>query len=136
MPSRPNSPENQLPAGMQPLLLNAEQTANLLKLNSTTLRAFAESGVIPRPVRFGEGHGSPRWRVDELRDWTRAGCPHADRWKWQAAVPVEIGRLIGILRADADSLAEEVAALEKRKRAGETHANAVGRVESRGRVLA
>ena len=61
------------------LLLNAAETAAMIGVHRTHIYALHNSGRLPLPVRLGR---RTLWRAEELRDWTRAGCP--DRRKWLA----------------------------------------------------
>lgn len=61
-----------------PLLLTAEETANLLGISVRHLYQLHSSGRLPRPVRLGR---SVRWRSGELKAWVAAGTP--DRARWQ-----------------------------------------------------
>lgn len=59
-------------AEVQPLVLSAEQLAELLDISERTLWRLLSSGKIIQPVRFG---GNTRWRYTEVMDWLNDGCP-------------------------------------------------------------
>ena len=62
----------------QPLLLKAEQVAELLSVSERHVHKLHSSGRLPRPVRLGK---SVRWRRDELEAWVNAGSPDRARWE-------------------------------------------------------
>ena len=66
-----------MPPGL--LLVTAKRAAELCGKSLRTWRSWDSAGRIPGPVRIGR---STLWRVDELRDWTRAGCPPRCEWQW------------------------------------------------------
>ena len=68
----------------EPILLDAKGAAALLAVGKTHLYGLLASGRLPRPVRLGR---AVRWRADELRAWTAAGCPSAERWELLQQVP-------------------------------------------------
>jgi predicted DNA-binding transcriptional regulator AlpA len=68
------------------LLVAAKQAATMCGKSLRTWRSWDSAGWIPRPVRIGR---STLWRVDELREWVAAGCPH--RSEWEAHKPHQHG---------------------------------------------
>jgi len=55
-----------------PLLINAEQLAQILNISQRTLwRLLSAKKLIP-PVRIG---GNTRWRINEVHQWIDDGCP-------------------------------------------------------------
>ena len=60
-----------------PLLLNAEQVAELLNVSKAHIYRMRNSARLPEPVKFG---GSVRWPLDELQAWISAGLPNRIRW--------------------------------------------------------
>jgi prophage regulatory protein len=56
---------------IEPLLINADDVAGMLKISKTTLWRLRSSGRVPRPVRIG---GSVRWRLSEISGWIEEGC--------------------------------------------------------------
>ena len=62
------------------LLVTAKQAAAMCGKSLRTWRSWDAGGLIPRPVRIGR---STLWRVDELREWTKAGCPRREEWEAQ-----------------------------------------------------
>ncbi len=59
------------------LLLSDKEAAELLGIGRTLLWGLHSAGKIPLPVRLGR---RTLWNVEELRNWTAAGCPARDRW--------------------------------------------------------
>jgi excisionase family DNA binding protein len=57
---------------VQPLVLSAEQLAELLDISERTLWRLLSSGKLLQPVRFG---GNTRWRYAEVMKWLDEGCP-------------------------------------------------------------
>jgi predicted DNA-binding transcriptional regulator AlpA len=66
------------PVSLQPLLLNARQSAELCGLSEATWWRLHAAAKCPAPVKIGK---STRWRVEELRAWTEAGCPDRQTWR-------------------------------------------------------
>ena len=71
----PSSPGAQLAAS--PILVDAAAAAALLGISKGHFHNLRSTGSIPLPIRLG---GSVRWPVEELRSWSRAGCPPRERW--------------------------------------------------------
>lgn len=63
------------------LLLTAQQAALLCGKSLRTWRSWDAAGWIPQPVRIGR---STLWRVEELKAWVAAGCPHRNVWEARA----------------------------------------------------
>ncbi len=57
---------------VQPLVLSAEQLAELLDISERTLWRLLSSGKLLKPVRFG---GNTRWRYADVMKWLDEGCP-------------------------------------------------------------
>lgn len=64
---------------LEPLLLNAKQAAKVLGISRSKLYSMHSAGLVPMPLTLGQG--SIRWSVEELKNWTRAGCPSRQRWE-------------------------------------------------------
>ena len=62
------------------LLLTTKETAKLLKVSQSTVVSLCKEGKMPKPFRVGR---SVRFRYDELRAWTNAGCPSQAEWKYE-----------------------------------------------------
>ncbi len=60
------------------LLVGAAEVGRLLGLSGRTIWRKNAGRQIPGPVRVG---GTPRWNVEELKAWIRAGCPRRDQWE-------------------------------------------------------
>lgn len=61
------------------LAVPAAEAAAVLGLGRSTFDRYSKMGLVPDPVYLGT---RPRWRVQELVDWLRAGAPPRDRWHW------------------------------------------------------
>ena len=59
-------------ASSVPLLITAQEFADLMQLSVRTLWRLSSAGQIPEPVRIG---GTVRWRRDEVHSWVEQGCP-------------------------------------------------------------
>lgn len=56
----------------EPLLITAEEFAELMQVSVRSIWRLRSAGEIPEPVRIG---GTIRWRREEVRQWIEAGCP-------------------------------------------------------------
>lgn len=61
-----------------PILCDARELSQLLKLSLRTIRMMDQSGLLPEPLRLSRN--AIRWRVDEIRDWLAAGGPRREQW--------------------------------------------------------
>ena len=71
--------------------------------------------LLPGPVRIPGT--MPKWRIREVRDWIDAGCPtpcEPPYWVWQPAERVSVKDLLALLHKRAESLRQEISALESR----------------------
>lgn len=59
-------------ASSEPLLITAQEFADLMQLSVRSLWRLSSAGQIPEPVRIG---GSVRWRREEVHFWIGQGCP-------------------------------------------------------------
>ncbi len=68
---------------IEPLLLNAEQTAGLLAISRSKLYALHSAGLLPLPLSLG---GCVRWDRAELAAWLSARNPQTgllpNRQQW------------------------------------------------------
>ena len=62
----------------EPLLWSCEEFADVLGVSKRTIRRMDQIGKLPRRIVVGR---LVRWRVDEIRSWIDAGCPHRDEWE-------------------------------------------------------
>lgn len=62
------------------LLVDALGAAHIAHLSRSKWFQLLSAGKVPAPIRTF-GARCPRWSVEELRDWIRAGCP--DRLAWE-----------------------------------------------------
>ncbi len=61
-----------------PLLVDASAAATLLGVGRSHFYALHSSGRLgPMPIALGR---RKLWRVEELREWVRQGCPSRDKW--------------------------------------------------------
>jgi excisionase family DNA binding protein len=56
----------------EPLLITAEEFAELMQVSVRSVWRLRSAGEIPEPVRIG---GTIRWRREEVLQWIEAGCP-------------------------------------------------------------
>ena len=56
----------------EPLLISAEQFAEMMQISTRTLWRLLSSGKLIEPVHIG---GSTRWRLEQVRKWIDEGCP-------------------------------------------------------------
>jgi hypothetical protein len=62
----------------QPLLIDAKAVGATLGRSERTIRRDDSAARIPRLINLG---GSKLWRLKELRQWVRAGCPTREIWE-------------------------------------------------------
>jgi len=60
-------------------LLSAAEAAAALGVSRTTWYALYSAGKTPLGIKLNRCH---RWSAEELRDWTRAGCPARQKWEF------------------------------------------------------
>ena len=63
---------------MEPILLPATETAEMLNISCAHFYRLHNSGKVPRPVRLGR---SARWVVEEIKEWILQGMPNRKRWE-------------------------------------------------------
>jgi len=73
----PDSPRPTL----APLAVDANDAAHLIGVSRATWWRMHSAGRVPLPVRLATR--TPRWRVDELREWLLAGAPNRATWNAQ-----------------------------------------------------
>ena len=61
------------------LLLTARQAAARCGVSLRTWWRKVAAGEVPAAISIGGG-STRRWRADELRRWTEAGCPPRAKW--------------------------------------------------------
>ncbi len=54
------------------LLVGANNLAWCFDVDPNTIRRWAATGIMPKPLRIGS---SQRWNVTEVRAWIEDGCP-------------------------------------------------------------
>ncbi len=62
----------------EPLLVASTGAARLCAVSTRTWQELTSAGVTPAPVKLARKR---LWIVAELRAWTAAGCPTAERWE-------------------------------------------------------
>jgi predicted DNA-binding transcriptional regulator AlpA len=62
-------------------LVDARGLSEILSRSLASLARDDAAGRLPRAVRIGR---SKKWRVAEIRDWIKAGCPARDVWEKMA----------------------------------------------------
>ena len=67
----------QVPAA---LTTTAGGVARMLNVSTRQVFRLSKIGKLPKPVRFGK---CVRWRIEEIRDFVKAGCPCRDEWEQQ-----------------------------------------------------
>lgn len=65
-------------AAPDPLVVDAATLAAMLDIGERTLWRLLSAGRLPGPVTIGAK--MRRWRLDEIREWTAAGCPSRSEW--------------------------------------------------------
>lgn len=66
------------PGTAQPLLVDVKIVAKMLGRCERSVWRDSKAGRIPRPIEL---NGSKRWRLKEIRQWVRAGCPSREAWE-------------------------------------------------------
>ena len=56
------------------MLVSAHSLARLFDCDISTIRRWARTGAMPKPLRVG---GRRLWQADVIRKWCDDGCPHA-----------------------------------------------------------
>lgn len=59
-------------------LLTKRDFADILKVTPRTIDRLRAAGELPEPIG---GPGHPRWELQEVVEWIRAGRPPAYRWE-------------------------------------------------------
>jgi excisionase family DNA binding protein len=89
LPPRRMTPKEQAQhahfAGQKPptefgLLIDMREASKLLKVSERTIYGMHTQGRMPKPIRIGS---AVRWPYNQLQAWVDAGCPGADRWKYE-----------------------------------------------------
>lgn len=62
-----------------PQLVDRAGLARILMVSPRQVSRLNDAGRIPAPISFGPA--SNRWRVEEIDEWLRAGCPPRREWK-------------------------------------------------------
>ncbi len=73
--SDPGTPRNSIDV---PLLVSARQAALMCGKSLRTWRSWDSAGMVPQPIRIGR---STLWRLEELRQWVKEGCPRRNEWE-------------------------------------------------------
>jgi predicted DNA-binding transcriptional regulator AlpA len=59
--------------GFEPLLIDIKELARLLGISRATAERMKAAGRLPSPIILSAG--CHRWRLEEIRDFVKAGCP-------------------------------------------------------------
>lgn len=70
--TRSNETERRPARADEMRLIAADELASMLDVSTRTVWRLLSTGRLVQPVRLG---GSVRWRLDEVRDWIKNGCP-------------------------------------------------------------
>ena len=63
---------------MDPLLISADESAQMLGIGRTLFYSMHSSGRLgPMPIKLGR---RSLWNHKEIEEWTEAGCPVRNRW--------------------------------------------------------
>jgi hypothetical protein len=74
---------------IQPLVVTGKEAARMCGICETGRINLERRGLFgPRPMRLS---GKLLYRVDELRDWVRAGMPPRHEWTYAPAAQVQPG---------------------------------------------
>ena len=74
--TRPVNATSQASGSEDVRLVAADEVAAMLDVSTRTVWRLLSTGRLVQPVRIG---GSVRWRLDEVRDWIKNGCPLVTR---------------------------------------------------------
>jgi predicted DNA-binding transcriptional regulator AlpA len=67
-------------ASLTPLLIDINGLAIVLARSVPSLHRDDAAGRLPAALRIG---GSKRWRLSEISEWVKAGCPCRSEWQSQ-----------------------------------------------------
>lgn len=56
-----------------PQMLTRNEVAAMLGVSPATFHRYVEAGKAPKPIKFSRG--CVRWRLLEVQNWIRDGCP-------------------------------------------------------------
>lgn len=59
-------------------MVDAKMAARMCGIGRTLWLDLKNAGRVPMPVRLGR---RVMWLTEEIRAWTKAGCPTQDRWQ-------------------------------------------------------
>ena len=57
------------------MLVGADSLAWCFEYDASTIRRWARTGVIPKPLKVG---GRTLWDAEKIREWIRLECPRCD----------------------------------------------------------
>lgn len=82
-----NSNESAAPPALDPavLLIDAKEVVRRLNISGRTWYSLVTIKHAPQPIRLGR---RTLWRVEELEEWVRDGCPPLDRWERYRDLPL------------------------------------------------
>ena len=67
------------------LLISAKEVVRRLSISGRTWYVLVTTQHAPQPIRLGK---RTLWRVEELEEWVRDGCPPLDRWQRMKDLPL------------------------------------------------
>ena len=65
-------------ASLTPLLIDINGLSIVLARSVPSLHRDDAAGRLPAALRIG---GSKRWRLSEICEWVKAGCPQRSEWQ-------------------------------------------------------
>lgn len=74
--TRPVTSTSQASGSEDVRLIAADEVASMLDVSTRTVWRLLSTGRMVQPLRIG---GSVRWRLDEVREWIKNGCPVVTR---------------------------------------------------------
>lgn len=99
-----------------PELVGLPDVCAMLGIGRTMLFDLVREGRIPPPVKVGRLN---RWRRAEIRDWTHAGCPPADEWRWTPSVRLKVDDALRMKTEELARLQREIEVLRDLLHRGE-----------------
>ena len=87
--STPASVPSDSPPALDPtvLLINSKEVARRLSISGRTWYVLVATHHAPQAIRLGK---RTLWRVEELEEWVRDGCPPLERWQRIKDLPLRV----------------------------------------------
>ena len=99
-------------------LWSPQELADMLGCSRETIWDMERKQLLPPPVKVGPSRGMTKWRAQEIRDWTRAGCPEREYWTWKPTQLPKLEEQIQQKRRELASLEREIRQAEARLEGG------------------